>query len=163
MLPPVPTPSQPFAHRRNDGIEGVVTVARCMHAKVFVRWYLDVHVEDSISQDVPLATVTASYPNGTQAESDLTDENGRIRLTLIEKMVNVTGEFPIGNYTVKANYDIYQDQATMNMTGNQETTLKLGFVIPELPSLIILPLFMTLTLLATMVFKKYSRRKVSSF
>jgi hypothetical protein len=123
-------------------------------SQVFVCWYLDVHVEDSGGQAVPSATATASYLNGTQAASDLTDENGWIRLTLIEKRVNTTGEFPLGNYTVTADYDIYQDKATVDMIDNQEIVLVLGFVIPEFPSSIILLLqIITATLLALLVKK----------
>jgi hypothetical protein len=129
-------------------------------SQVFVRWYLDVHVEDSGGQAVPSATVTASYLNGTQAASDLTDEYGWIRLTLIEKRVNTTGEFPIGNYTVTADYDIYQDQATVDMIDNHEIVLVLGFVIPEWPSSIILLLqAITAALLALLVKKKSENAK----
>lgn len=36
-------------------------------------------------------------------------------------------------------------------------------IIPEFPSLIILPLFMTITLIVAMVYRKHSRRKVTNF
>ncbi len=126
-------------------------------SKIFICWYLDVQVEDSISQAVPSATVTASYPNGTQADSDLTDGYGWTRLTLIEKMINMTGEFSIENYTVEASYDIYQDQTTVNMTENKEVLLQLSFVIPEFPSLTILSLLMIVMLLVMIVYRRHRR------
>jgi hypothetical protein len=124
-------------------------------AKIFVSWYLNVHVLDSIGQDVPLANVTASYPNSTLAESKLTGVDAWVRLTLMEKMVNITGEYAVGNYTVEATFEVYSDEATVNMTGNQQAILTLeSFIIPEFTSLIILPLFMTLTLLVAFLYNR---------
>jgi hypothetical protein len=124
-------------------------------AKVHVSWYLDVHVIDSIAQNVPSANVTATYPSATVAESKLTDANGWARLTLMEKMMNATGEYPIGNYTVEATYDIYSDETSVNMTENKQITLTLeDFVIPEFPSFLILPVFMIATLLALIVYRR---------
>jgi hypothetical protein len=126
-----------------------------LEGQVYVSWYLDVHVVDSIDQEVPSANVTAIYPNVTVAESKLADANGWTRLTLMEKMMNATGEYPIGNYTVEATYSIYSDATTVNMTGNQQITLTLeGFVIPEFPSFLILPLFMIITLLAVIIYRR---------
>jgi hypothetical protein len=51
-------------------------------SEVYVCWYLDVQVIDSIGQDVPAANVTATFPNATTAESKLTDIDGWARLTL---------------------------------------------------------------------------------
>jgi hypothetical protein len=129
-------------------------------ARVYVYWYLGVHVVDSINQDVPSANVTATYPNATVVESKLADANGWARLTLMEKMMNATGEYPVGNYTVEATYDIYSDQTTANMTENQQITLTLEeFVIPEFPSFLILPIFIITTLL-TVIF--YRRRQTTT-
>ena len=124
-------------------------------AEVFVSWYLDVHVVDSIDQDVPSANVTATYPNATAAESKLTDANGWARLTLMEKMLNATGEYPVGNYDVEAAYETHSNSTSMNMAYNQLITLTLeDFVIPEFPSALVLPLIMTVTLLAVMFCRK---------
>ena len=121
--------------------------------RIYISWYLGVHVIDSIDQDVPSANVTATYPNATVVESRLTDANGWVRFTLLEKMMNTTGEYPIGNYTVEATYDTHSDSTTVNMTENQQITLTLAdFVIPEFPSFLILPLFMIATLLAVIVY-----------
>lgn len=73
----------------------------------------------------------------------------------MDKMVNATGEYPVGNYTVEATYGIYSASTSINMTDNKQLTLKLtGFVILELQSFILLPLFMLATLLATMIYRK---------
>jgi hypothetical protein len=123
--------------------------------RAYVSWYLQVHVVDSISQDVPSANVTAYYPNATVAESKLTGIDGRTRLTLMEKMMNESGEYLIGNYNLNATYETYTNGTEVPMTGNQQVTLKLeGFVVPEFPSFLILPLFMIGTLLAVIVYKR---------
>ena len=124
-------------------------------AKVHVSRYLDVRVEDSVGQDVPSANVTATYPNATIAESKLTDSNGWARLTLMEKTMNVTGEYPIGNYTVKATYETHSADTSVHMIENRQIALILeDFVIPEFPSLLILPLFMIATLLAVILYRR---------
>ena len=129
-----------------------------MKGKVYVSWYLDVHVIDSIGQDVPLANVIGTYPNTTLAESEPTDDSGWARLTLMEKMINATDSYPVGNYTVEATYEPHSNSTTVNMTENQIITLKLeDFVIPEFPSLIILPLFLMATLLATVFYRRKLR------
>ena len=124
-------------------------------ARVHVSWYLDVHVIDSIGQDVPSANITATYPNATIAESELTDANGWTKLALMEKMMNLTGEYPVGNYTVKATYLTYSNNATVNMTENKQIILTLeDFIIPEFPSFLILSLFMIATLLTVIVYRR---------
>jgi len=90
----------------------------------------------------------------TVAESKLTDANGWTRLTLVEKMINATDSYPIGNYTTTAKYEVHTGQKSVNMTGNKEITISLPFIIPEFPSLIILPLFMIATLLAIIVYRR---------
>jgi len=47
-------------------------------ATMFVSWYLDVHVTDSIGQNVSSANVTA-YLEGVMIRSELTDANGLAR------------------------------------------------------------------------------------
>jgi hypothetical protein len=123
-------------------------------AKIYVYRYLDVYVTDLESSDVNLANVTIKYPNGTMFNSELTDVAGYASFTLMEKMINCTGNYPIGNYTVTAKYETYEGQQSINMTGNQEIILQLPFIIPEFPSFIILPLFMIATLLAVIVYKR---------
>jgi len=124
-------------------------------AKVYVSWYLFVHVVDSLTQNVPLANVTVTFPNASLTDLKLSDVNGWTRFALLEKMMNATGGYPVGNYTVEATYDIYSDATTVNMTENQQITLTLeDFVIPEFPSFLVLPLFMIATLLAVIIYRR---------
>jgi len=117
-------------------------------SRAYVCWYLDVHVVDSVGQNVPTANVTATYPNATVAEWKLTDANGWTRLTLTEKMMNATGSYPVGIYTVTAEYEVNLGVEWVNMTGNQKITIILPFIVPEFPQTLILPLFLTITLVA---------------
>ena len=123
-------------------------------AMVYVCWYLNVHVTDSIGQNVPSANVSAFYPNATVAELESTDVIGWASLTLMEKMMNVTGSYPVGNYAVQATYETHSKNTTVSMTENKEIALSLDFVIPEFPSFLILPMFMIATLLTVIVYKR---------
>lgn len=124
-------------------------------SEVYVSKYLDVHVLDSIDQDVPYANVTATYPNATQADLKLTDADGWTRLTLLEKIMNASGEYPVGNYVVEAIYDIYSSSTSLNMTENKQITLRLeDFIIPEFQSLTILLSLMITTLTATILYRR---------
>lgn len=127
-------------------------------SEVYVCWYLGVHVIDSEGTDVPSANVTATYPNAMMAESQLTDVNGWVKLTLMERMMNATGSYPIGNYTVTARYETHEGQQSVNMTENQQITITLPFIIPEFPTTLILPLLVTITLIATILRKKLQSR-----
>jgi hypothetical protein len=125
--------------------------------KVHFSWYLNVHVKDSVDQAVPFANVTATFPNATVADSKQTDATGWAAFPLMEKMVNATGEYPIGNYTVKAEYGLYSKVTTVNMTGTQETILQLPFtqqVIPEFPSFLAPSLLAAVTVIGTLLYKK---------
>jgi len=125
-------------------------------ATIQVFWYLDLHVVDDINQDVPSANITATYPNATLAESKLTGADGWTKLLLMEKIQNATGAYPVGLYTVEAAYETYSNTTIVEMTGPQQITLTLeGFIIPEFPSFLILPLFVIATLLVALV----NRRK----
>jgi hypothetical protein len=134
-----------------------------MKGKVYVLWYADVHVIDSIGNDVPSANLTATYPNTTLAESVLTDVSGWARLTLMEKMMNATGEYPVGNYTLTATYETYSNQTEVNMTGNQVVTLRLeDFVVPEFSSILILPMLITTALLAFVIRRRKPAHKTKT-
>ncbi len=129
--------------------------------EVIIHWILNVHVADSIGQDIPAANVTATYPNATLAESKLTDTEGKAKMTMMEKMINATGEYPVGNYTVMATYDIYSDETEVNMTENRQVNLTLtDFVIPEFPSILIIPLFIIATSLVAFGYQK--RREINT-
>ncbi|MGD8566316.1 MAG: hypothetical protein PVF96_08220 [Candidatus Bathyarchaeota archaeon] len=128
------------------------------NSTIYMNWYLNVQVIDSIDQNVPSANVTATYINATIAEQKLTATNGKTRLTLMQKMLNVTGEYIIGNYTIEATYDIYSTSTSVNMTENKQITLKLeDFVIPEFPSLHVLTIFMIIILLTVTFYRRRIR------
>jgi len=112
-------------------------------------WYLNVHVEDSAGQSIPFANVTAHYANATKAESKLTDLDGKIRFILIEKTVDTTGAYALGNYLVETTYQAYSNSTWVNVIANMQVTLHFSDItIPEFPSQAILPLFMILALIA---------------
>ena len=129
------------------------------NSKVFVGWYLNVHVIDLESTDIPYANITAYYSNGTIAESKLTESNGWAKLTLIERMLNATDEYPFGNYTISATYETYMEQESVNMTGNKEITIQLPFIIPEIPTNLILITLIIAASLALTVLKKLKLTK----
>jgi hypothetical protein len=136
-------------------IDSVVQTFAYGETRIQIFWYLDVHVVDDVNQDVPSANVTATYPDTTLAGSRLTGEDGWIRLTLMEKIKNATGEYPVGIYTVEATYETYSNTTTVEMTGTKQITLTLeGFIIPEFPSFLLLPLLIIATLLAVIVYRK---------
>ena len=123
--------------------------------EVYVSWYLDAHVIDGTGQNVPTANVTAFYSNSTLSDSKLTDMSGKATLTLMEKMMNATGSYAVGNYTIHASYLAYSNFTTINMTQSQEVTLTLSNLnIPEFPSFLVLPLFMMATLMAVVMYTK---------
>ena len=127
-------------------------------ASINIAWYLNVHAVDSNGANVPSANVTASLQNATLAESDVTDSDGWARLALVEKTMNDTGEYPAGNYTLKAAYETYSNSTTVNMTENKQITLSMPIVIPEFQSLLVVPLCMLATLIVVIVY----RRKLAS-
>jgi hypothetical protein len=124
------------------------------NAVIYVEWYLKVHVTDSMGRNVPFANVTATYLNTTVAESKLTDPNGWARLTLIEKVINATDSYSVGNYTVTAKYDVHTGEQSVNMTGNQEIIIQLPFIIAEFQSFLILPLFVTATVVVAIIYRR---------
>ena len=128
------------------------------NSEINVYWYLDTHVIDDSpppGQDVEGANVIVTFPNGTLAGQALTGADGSARFTLKEKMTNATDDYPVGTYSVNATFLSYSNYSAVDMVGNQAITLILeGFVVPEFPSFLTLPLFLILTLLAGTVYKK---------
>jgi hypothetical protein len=112
-----------------------------------------------VSQKVPSANVTVTFPNATLAASKLSDENGVARFTLLEKMMNATGAYPVGNYTINASYATHSDVTTLNLTTNAQLTLILeDFIIPELLSPLILAVLMaTIPLVIIARRRQYSK------
>lgn len=128
-------------------------------ARIYYCWYLDVHAVDSIGQDVHSANVTVAYPNSTVCGSVLTDSGGKSRFTLVEKIKNATGTYPVGIYSVNATYLTYSNSTTVEMLGNQQATLTFtGVIIPEFPSLLlVLP---PLTIAALLTTARHRKRRV---
>ncbi|UCD97092.1 MAG: hypothetical protein JSV35_03320 [Candidatus Bathyarchaeota archaeon] len=140
----------------------IVTLTNCTYdatnlyndAKINVYWILDVHVIDLFNQDVPNANVSVTFSNTSIAGSQLTGMDGWAKLTLMEKVKNATGDYPVGAYTVEATYSIHSNSTHVDMTGNQQVDLKLtGFVIPEFTSLIV-PSFIAIATLLGAIFNK---------
>ncbi len=126
------------------------------NSSVSFNWYLDIHITDSIGQNVPAANITAIYPNSTVAVSSSTNLDGWTRLTLTGNVLNTTGNYPLGSYTIIATYLTYSNGTTTNMTENQVVTLVLeGYVIPEFTTLIILPVFVTVFTAVMLCRKKW--------
>ncbi len=122
--------------------------------RVNIGWYLDTHVVDLISQDVPAANVTATHLGAIAAEKS-TDANGQARLVLAEKAINATGEFPTENYTVKAEYGTHSDETSVAMTTNKQIELQLDFVIPEFPAGLTLLLAMLILVPVVLYHKRH--------
>jgi len=123
-------------------------------ATVRIAWHVNVHVVDSNADDVPSANVTVSYQNATLAESEMTGLDGWAKLALVERMMNDTGEYPTGNCTIKATYEDHLNSTTVNVTENMQIILSLPFVVPEFPSLLVLPLCMLTILVAALVYRR---------
>ncbi|MBX5321566.1 MAG: hypothetical protein QHH12_00110 [Candidatus Bathyarchaeota archaeon] len=103
---------------------------------LYVNWYLDVHVVDSLEQDVPDANVTVVSSDGTETAKGKTNMAGWVKLTVLSRIINATGEYPQGPYNVTATYGIYSNTTTVNVNGNNQTKVVLSeFVIPEFPAL----------------------------
>lgn len=123
-------------------------------ATMLVSWYLDVHVTDSIGQNVSSANVTA-YLEGVVIQSELTDADGLARLTLQGKMINATGVYPVADYFVNASYLAYRNATLVTMIGNMQITLTLeGFIVPEFPSTITLLLLISVALIVIIVARR---------
>jgi hypothetical protein len=123
-------------------------------SRTYICWYLDAHVVDMNSDDVPYANVTVNYQNGTVTDSHFADAAGWAKFVLVQMMANATGAYPYGNYTVKATYASHSANTTVDMTENKQVTLMLeDFVIPEFSQFFIMSLLIITTLLA-MVYKR---------
>jgi hypothetical protein len=128
-------------------------------SQAYIAWLIKIHVIDSINQNVPLANVTATYPNATTADTKLTDTNGTTKLKLIEKIITANGEQTIKTYTIKATYETHTANTTIDITQNKEITMKLeNLIVPESPltltSLLLLAAT-TITLLKLKLHKKH--------
>ena len=128
------------------------------NAKLYVGWWLDIHVIDQNDNDVPNANVTIKDTHDQQIAYGKTQSNGWARFPLLEKLVNATGTYPYGSYTVEANYEGYRNSTSITMDGNKEKTIRLPFIIPEFTLQIMLATLITLTL-TTQLYKRKQKRK----
>jgi hypothetical protein len=127
-------------------------------AHIYVRWYLDAKVVDLTDQPIPSANVTA-YLGPNLKDSNLTNIQGCARLVLLGAHIDMNGiHYMQMNYSVGATYEDYVTSKSVNMTDNKVITLELDFIIPEFPSIAILPWIMIATLLAAAIShrKRYS-------
>ena len=133
----------------------IVSSPQCAsQGTAYFSWYLDIRVVDSVGNGVPSAIVSASYENATQAGAQTTNASGWTTMTLMEKAVNATGSYPVGNYTIEAAYALHLNSTSVDMTGSQTIVLALDFIIPEFPSFILLALFTAATLSAVILIRK---------
>lgn len=123
-------------------------------ATAYVGWNLDVRVADNAVNDFPNANATAYYTNSTLAETALTNTEGWARLLLIGKTINITGEHPLGNYTVEATYNSKSDQETVKLDDNKQIYLQLDMIIPEYQPILLVIALATATLAAAATHRK---------
>lgn len=101
-------------------------------AAIYVNWYLDVYVKDSLWNDVPSANVTVKCADGTVTAKGTTNMFGWVKLTVLASVINATGEFPQWPHTVSAAYGPYQNSTMVNVSGNRQATVVLSeFIVPE--------------------------------
>jgi hypothetical protein len=106
----------------NSAVYGSINVFD--YANAYVGWYLDVLVIDGKGSPLPNAPVKVYWENGTLLTGTTTDDEGLARFILYEKIVNATGTFPYGNYTVKAAYDGYTCRRVIkSITKNMKITV----------------------------------------
>jgi len=123
-------------------------------SSVMISFYLDVHVVDSLMQNVPEALVTATYMGSMHNWTAATASSGWARLTLWQMMKNASGDYLFPSYNVEAAYLTNHSTTNVNMTGNQQTTIEMEFVIPEFPSQTIIFIFITTALLAVIAHRR---------
>ncbi|MEM2183035.1 MAG: carboxypeptidase-like regulatory domain-containing protein [Candidatus Bathyarchaeia archaeon] len=107
-------------------------------AQLYIGWWLNIHVIDSIGNTVPDANITITDEKGHQVAYGKTNLEGLARFTLLENLINATGVYPRGNYIVEAIYGEHSNSQLVAMDGNQEITIQLSFIIPEFSTTMLL-------------------------
>lgn len=119
---------------------------------LYVNWYLDVHVVDSLEQNVPDANVTVVCSDGTETVKGKTNMTGWVRLTVLSNIINATGEFPQWPHNVSAVYETYENR--------QATVVLSDFVIPEFPTvLLMIMVLVTASSMTALLCKSKNTRK----
>ena len=121
-----------------------------------VYWYLDLHVTDLDGLDLPYANITTKLGETLIGSLKANNIGWATNIPLLEKTVNATGEYFVGNHTIVAAYESLYGITLVNMVGNQQID---PFIIPEFTSFLILPLFMIVALLTTILFKERNFRR----
>lgn len=138
----------------NSTVAGIPSISD--NAALYIGWWLDIHVTDLENNNVPNANVTIIDSEGHQVAYGKTQSDGRVKFTLLEKLVNATGTYPYGNYIVEAAYEENFNSQQVVMDENQQVTIQLLFIIPELSPATILLVLLTLTL--TMLYASKKRK-----
>jgi len=93
-------------------------------AVVRVWSYLRVHVVDRFG--IPLAWANVSLQsNGSPVESKVTDVNGWVSFTVLERVIDGSGVYPYDSYTVDATWAESSGQQAVKMAGSKEIALTL--------------------------------------
>ena len=96
-------------------------------AEVLVFWYLDI-TTTLAKEPVSEANVAVYFANSSLADQKTTGPDGLATFLLMEKLINSTGEWPLGAYHVVATYGaVYEEEADVELTDNRALTLELGF------------------------------------
>lgn len=121
-------------------------------------YYLHVHVQDLLGASVPSATVNV-YIQGTSTPefSDVTNSTGDVQFILQSKMQNATGEYPSEPYIIEAVYGSHVNTTSVEMNANKEVAITLDFILPEFPSLLVMPLFFLATSLLFLIIVRKRR------
>lgn len=85
-------------------------------AKVYTYWYLSVFASNGTS-------VTVFYTNGTEVVPTVVVDGGLAKFPLLEKIVNASTTYAVGNYTLSAVWDGGSEHRTLEMTGNRVADL----------------------------------------
>lgn len=108
-------------------------------AMIYVNWYLDVHVVDSLGLDVPGADVTVKCADGTLTASGQTNMTGWVRLTVLSLILNATGPYTLWPHNITAIYGLYENSTMVDVERNIQTTIVLSeLIIPEFSSVLAL-------------------------
>jgi len=96
-------------------------------AEVLVFWYLDI-TTTLAKEPVSEANVAVYFANSSLADQKTTGPDGLATFLLMEKLINSTGEWPLGAYHIVATYGtFYEEEADVELTDNRALTLELGF------------------------------------
>ena len=123
-------------------------------ATVQINWFLEAHIVDQGSQNVPFANVTVTDEIGTLVGSAQADADGWAHLTLVEKVIDATESHPAGIYNVTCTYGGFSSSEIVEMIDNKQIMVNLPFTIPEFPLGLIAPIVAIFLTLSLIVLKK---------